>query len=82
MEIVDQSVLFSRQGNRVTCFQNACVHLGLPLDGGMVHGGILVCPHHGFKYALDSGECLTAPEVQLQSYAVRVIDNRVEVRIS
>ena len=65
-----------------TCFQNACAHMGLTLDDGEVEDGIITCPHHEFQYDLSSGECLTAPEVQLQSHAVRVVGRRVEVRLS
>jgi Fe-S cluster biogenesis protein NfuA/nitrite reductase/ring-hydroxylating ferredoxin subunit len=77
-----EKVLLSRNGASVTCFQNACAHLGLPIHDGEIEHGIITCPHHGFQYDLSSGECLTAPEVQLQSHAVRVIGPRVEVRIS
>jgi nitrite reductase/ring-hydroxylating ferredoxin subunit/Fe-S cluster biogenesis protein NfuA len=77
-----EKLLLSRQGNIVTCFQNACAHLGLALDEGAVENGIITCPHHDFQYDLASGECLTAPEVQLQSHAVRVIGRRVDVRLS
>jgi Fe-S cluster biogenesis protein NfuA/nitrite reductase/ring-hydroxylating ferredoxin subunit len=77
-----EKVLLSRNGATVTCFQNACAHLGFPIHDGGVDNGIITCPHHGFQYDLSSGECLTAPEVQLQSHAVRVIGPRVEVRIS
>ena len=49
---------------------------------GFVSDGIVTCPHHGFQYDLRSGECLTAPEVALQSHAVRVVGDRVEVRLS
>jgi Fe-S cluster biogenesis protein NfuA/nitrite reductase/ring-hydroxylating ferredoxin subunit len=81
-ELAGEKLLLSRQGAVVTCFQNACAHLGLTLDEGEVADGILTCPHHDFQYDLASGECLTAPEVQLQSHAVRVIGHRVEVRLS
>ncbi len=77
-----EKVLLSRNGATVTCFQNACAHLGFPIHDGDVENGIITCPHHGFQYDLSSGECLTAPEVSLQSHAVRVIGPRVEVRIS
>ena len=77
-----EKVLLSRQGKVVTCFQNACAHLGFALDDGEVEGGIITCPYHGFRYDLASGECLTAPEVQLQPHAVRVIGSRVEVRLA
>jgi len=81
-EIDGEKVLLSRRGSVVTCFQNACAHLGLTLDGGGVEDGIITCPHHDFRYDLASGECLTAPEVQLQAHAVRVTGRRVEVRLS
>jgi Fe-S cluster biogenesis protein NfuA/nitrite reductase/ring-hydroxylating ferredoxin subunit len=77
-----EKVLLSRNGASVTCFQNACAHLGFPIHDGEIEDGIITCPHHGFQYDLSSGECLTAPEVSLQSHAVRVIGPRVEVRIS
>jgi nitrite reductase/ring-hydroxylating ferredoxin subunit len=77
-----ENVLLSRQGSVITCFQNACAHLGLALDGGPVEDGIITCPHHDFQYDLTSGQCLTAPEVQLQSHAVRFIGTRIEVRLS
>lgn len=80
--IVDgERVLLSRRGSIVTCFQNACAHLGLPIEDGEIEGGIITCPHHGFRYDLSSGECLTAPAVQLQPHAVRVVGTRVEVRL-
>lgn len=77
-----EQVILSRNGGVVSCFQNACAHLNLPLDEGEISQGILTCPHHGFQYDLQSGECLTAPEVQLQPHAVRVIDDKVEVRLA
>jgi Fe-S cluster biogenesis protein NfuA/nitrite reductase/ring-hydroxylating ferredoxin subunit len=78
----NRSVLLSRNGAVVACFENACAHLGMELDMGEIEDGILTCPYHGFKYDLRSGECLTAPEVQLQAHAVRVVGDRVEVRLS
>jgi Fe-S cluster biogenesis protein NfuA/nitrite reductase/ring-hydroxylating ferredoxin subunit len=77
-----ENVALFRRGEVVTCFQDACAHLGMPIHGGQIEGNIISCPHHGFRYDLASGECLTAPEVQLQSHAVRVVGERVEVRLA
>lgn len=82
LELDGRSVLLSRFGDRVTCFENACAHMGMPLDGGDIDGGLITCPYHGFRYSLESGECLTAPEVQLQPHAVRVVGERIEVSLS
>ena len=81
-EAEGRSLLLSRFGNRVTCFENACSHMGMPMDGGPVEDGVITCPHHGFRYSLESGECLTAPEVQLQPHAVRVIGERIQIRLA
>lgn len=81
MTLDGEKIILSRRGSIVTCFQNACAHLGLALDDGEVEDGVITCPHHGFRYDLASGECLTAPAVQLQPHAVRVVGARVEVRL-
>ena len=54
--------------------------MGLPFDGGIFENGFVTCPHHGFQYALDSGECLTTPQVQLQPHDVRVVGDRIRYR--
>jgi len=82
IEIAGQKLALFRRGTAVTCFQNACAHLGLAIHEGTVTDGIITCPHHGFRYDLASGECLTAPEVQLQAHAVRMIGDLIEVRIA
>lgn len=82
VEVSGHFVLLSRFADTVTCFENACAHMGLPMDGGDIADGRITCPHHGFQYSLRSGECLTAPEVQLQPHAVRVIGERIDMRIA
>lgn len=78
--LLGQDVLLYRDGERVSCVDNACAHLGMPMDEGVVCDGILTCPHHGFRYLLATGECLDVPEVQLVVHAVRVRDGRVAAR--
>lgn len=80
-EMDGHSLLLSRSGERVSCFENACAHLGLGLEQGEVRDGTIICPHHGFQYSLTSGECYTAPAVQLLAYPVRVRGTRVDVRL-
>lgn len=77
----DEKLLLYRDGAQVHCVANACAHLGMPLDGGSVSEGVIECPHHGFRYRLDTGECLDVPEVQLVVHAVRVRAGRVAVKL-
>jgi nitrite reductase/ring-hydroxylating ferredoxin subunit/Fe-S cluster biogenesis protein NfuA len=82
LELAGHSLLISRIGQEVNCFENACAHLGMPLDAGEVQGGVITCPHHGFRFSLESGECLTVPEVQLLGHRARVTGDQIEVRLS
>jgi Fe-S cluster biogenesis protein NfuA/nitrite reductase/ring-hydroxylating ferredoxin subunit len=79
--VAGRSLLLYRDDEWVSCVDNACAHLGMPLDGGEVQDGILECPHHAFRYRLDTGECLDVPEVQLVVHAVRTRGDRVAVKL-
>lgn len=82
LEVDGRSVLLTRFEDKITCFANVCAHMGLALNGGDIVDGVITCPYHGFQYALDSGECLTAPEVQLVPHGVRVENGRINVRLA
>jgi nitrite reductase/ring-hydroxylating ferredoxin subunit/Fe-S cluster biogenesis protein NfuA len=79
--IAGRSVLLSRRDGQVSCFDNACAHLGMPLEMADTANGVITCTYHGFRYLLETGECLTAPEVQLTMHAARVRGDRVAVRL-
>ena len=78
-----QSILIVNVDNRLSAYRNQCVHQGLPLDGGMLDAEncTLTCPWHGFRFDAISGECLTAPQAQLEVFPLRVENGKVCVRI-
>jgi nitrite reductase/ring-hydroxylating ferredoxin subunit len=43
--------------------------------------GTLTCPWHGFCFDATSGECLSAPGVQLEQLPLRIDDGDVWVRV-
>jgi Fe-S cluster biogenesis protein NfuA/nitrite reductase/ring-hydroxylating ferredoxin subunit len=75
-------VILFRRGAAVTCFEDSCSHLSLGISAGMIADGVITCPHHGFRYDLATGECLTAPVVRLRAHSVRVAGNGVEVKLA
>jgi nitrite reductase/ring-hydroxylating ferredoxin subunit/Fe-S cluster biogenesis protein NfuA len=81
VELAGNSLILYRQDAMVKCYHNACAHLGYPLKEGKVENGIITCPSHGFQYRLETGECLTVPDVCLQSYPVKIKDNKVFVKL-
>ncbi|BBD66467.1 Rieske [2Fe-2S] domain-containing protein [Nostoc commune NIES-4072] len=81
VQLAGTSLILHRQGITVKSYRNACTHLGSPLEKGKVENGIITCPAHGFQYKLETGKCLTVPDVSLQSYPVKVKDDKVFVKL-
>jgi nitrite reductase/ring-hydroxylating ferredoxin subunit len=67
---------------KVNAFRNQCAHQGLPLDGGMIdrEACTITCPWHCFRYDATTGECLTAPQAQLERVEMKIDRGRVQVK--
>ncbi|MCM0591605.1 MAG: NifU family protein [Gloeotrichia echinulata IR180] len=81
VQVLGNSLILHRQGVNVTCYRNTCSHLGNPLAEGQVENGIITCPIHEFEYRLETGECLTAPDIFLQSYPIQIKGDRIFVNL-
>ena len=58
-----------------------CPHLGAPLGEGWLHRGALVCPWHGSRFDLDTGEPEQGPSTApLPCFDTRVRNGQVELR--
>lgn len=54
----DAEVLLVDTGERVAAYRNRCLHVGRPLDRGVVRDGVLTCPHHLWRYVVSDGRCV------------------------
>jgi len=60
--------------------EDLCTHDGEGLAGGEVDGDVVVCPRHGARFCLRTGEALSPPAYEpVRTYATRVTDGVVEV---
>ena len=73
-------VIVTKQDGKLFAYRNACPHMGQPLHDGRVTEDCLTCPAHGFKFMLATGECITAPQVQLEPFPLKIVEGRVWVR--
>ena len=70
-----------RQGGRVHAMGARCAHAGGPLEEGWVLNGTLVCPWHGSRFDLETGQPAAGPSTCPQPrYEVRLRDGVVELR--
>lgn len=84
LDVRDTSLVLIRTGDRVHAYRNECAHQGLPIDGGIIdrESGTITCPWHGFRFDCATGECLTAPHVQLETIPTRIDHGIVHVRLA
>lgn len=45
-----------KTGEAIHALENRCPHLGVPLGRGKIENGEIVCPFHGSRFTLASGE--------------------------
>ena len=75
-----QIALFNVRGNFYAT-SNVCLHMGGPLGDGDLSDQVVSCPYHGWEYDVVSGECLTSPNLKVQTYPVQVNGEEIQVAI-
>ncbi len=74
-------VVLVRHRGRIHAMGARCAHMGGPLDGGWVLGNALVCPWHGSRFDLETGQPIGGPSTCPQPrYDTRVRDDVIEIR--
>jgi nitrite reductase/ring-hydroxylating ferredoxin subunit len=66
----DAAVAVFEVEGQLVAFDDRCLHRGGSLSGGLVHGAVVTCPEHWWRYDLRSGERLGSPGVCLRRYPV------------
>jgi nitrite reductase/ring-hydroxylating ferredoxin subunit/uncharacterized membrane protein len=85
VELEGEAVVVARseETGEVCAIAATCSHLGGPLDEGKRDGDTVVCPWHGSRFDLCSGEVRGGPAVYPQPrYETRLRAGKVEVRIA
>jgi 3-phenylpropionate/trans-cinnamate dioxygenase ferredoxin subunit len=63
-----------RSGAHWYAIEDICTHDGAPLTGGEIEGSEIICPRHGARFCLRTGEALTPPAYE----PVRVFETKIE----
>ena len=83
VEVDGVGLVLCRTGNNgeIAAFGEFCPHLAAPMSDGWVDRGRLVCPWHGSRFDLCSGDVLRGPSAApLPRYQTRINDGMIELR--
>ena len=76
-------VLVYKRAATICAISETCSHAGGPLSGGTVEGNTVVCPWHGSRFDLCTGEVKGGPAtVSAVCYEARVENGQIELRRS
>jgi 3-phenylpropionate/trans-cinnamate dioxygenase ferredoxin subunit len=71
-----------RCGSELYAIEDRCTHDGEPLEGAEVESCEIICPRHGARFCLRTGEALTPPAYEpLRTYAACERDGRILLKV-
>jgi 3-phenylpropionate/trans-cinnamate dioxygenase ferredoxin subunit len=74
MTVGRRMIAIVRNGAEYFAIEDICTHDGAPLTGGEIEGNEIICPRHGARFCLRTGEALTPPAHE----PVRVYETKIE----
>lgn len=76
LETGEQVAVF-RSGHRFFAVENRCPHAGAYLNEGIVEDNILTCIWHGWRFELESGQCLNEYWARLKTFPLSEEDDEL-----
>lgn len=65
------NVAVFRKAGKLYALDNACAHEDGPIGEGAIDGCTVRCPYHDWQYDFTTGACITDPERQRATFAVK-----------
>ncbi|HEY7657437.1 MAG TPA: non-heme iron oxygenase ferredoxin subunit [Burkholderiales bacterium] len=83
VDVDGAAVVVFNLGGEYYAIEDVCTHDGGQLTGGTIEGDEIVCPRHGARFSIRTGEALTAPAYEpVAKFPVRVENGVIQVRDS
>ena len=76
------NILMARVNGQVHAVSGKCAHMGCPLSGGRLEGNLLTCPCHDWRFNVETGEFVDAPQLRLEVFPVRTEDDKIFIDMS
>lgn len=80
-EVDGYRVRVARVNGTLYAFEDRCTHDDSPFEDGPIEDCEIICPRHGARFSLRTGEALSPPAYEpLRIFAIREREGRVEVQ--
>lgn len=83
IDVGGRAICVARAAGTLYAFDDLCTHAHAMLSRGDLEDGEAVCPLHGARFSIKSGEALTPPAARpVKTHEVKVQGDDVLVKIS
>ena len=81
VDIDDTEVVIFKVDNDFFAIENVCSHDGGEIASGILENGEIICPRHGARFCIKTGDVKSPPAYEgVESYAVRIENNIVQIQ--
>ena len=82
VEVDEKKIVVFNLGGDLYALGDVCSHDDGPLGDGEIEGMDIICPRHGARFDIRTGEAILLPAaVDIPAYPVRIKDGMIEVGI-
>ncbi len=74
LEVADHYIVLVNMDGKIYCLDDVCTHDGGPLGDGELEDHCLVCPRHGAKFDIRTGQAVAMPATEPTSIHEVMID--------
>jgi 3-phenylpropionate/trans-cinnamate dioxygenase ferredoxin subunit len=83
LELDDRFIVIVKIEDNFFCLDDVCTHDGGTLGDGELTGNCLICPRHGARFDVRTGEAVTMPATEATaSHEVKVEGDEILVKLS
>ncbi len=85
MKLVDVEgvpVLLVKVSGKIFAVDNRCPHQSCGLSDGSLEGNVVICPCHGWRFDLTTGEYEEAEEITLTKHEWKIESGKILVKVA
>ena len=82
VEVDDKKIILFNLAENLYALGDVCSHDDGPVGDGEIEGHEIICPRHGARFDISTGQATSLPAVvDIPAYPVRVANGMIEVGI-
>jgi nitrite reductase (NADH) small subunit len=77
----DKTICVANVNGAFSAMDNVCLHRGGPLGQGMIEGGKVICPWHGWAWDVKTGAAEQNPTAKVAVYPLKIENEEVLIEM-